>query len=668
MAITKGEELQQQISTNISPGINANTEIKSMIYDNQAMNNFINKIGSLGTQISDKYGHEYGKELAEKHIAEQINKGANGDYSHTNLILGLTPVGQEYDKLMDNARNTIIPSYVGQSINNQLQKIQNDENIPVDKKLQILDQSLQNTLIQSNNLNNDTKIIIHQQAMDAHAKMMDFQNKVQSRQKIAAFNDSINKDIENGINSASISLANNNLALALNKIDTYANSGLINPETASSMKSDTKIRVISGIGSKFGFSEVKKFNEATKSLTTEELKQVELKITNDFNQQQRIIETQQAQSGFNFTANFAKAISDNIRMPNIGYTADQRISINNLFTAQQLYKQAAIATTDEQKQSILASGEFNGLDSLSKQMIHSNLAKTARATARGHVDLTAYGIDRDTPFQSRLKLTGGSIKPEDLFFPDEKNALNANFNDPSQLSNTIRGAVSEYGSFAGQLIKKFSANTINFSPAMVDNRIIEDPSFINAVANKSSFNVASNKQFMGDQFQKVLNILEKNGNLQQSYIIQDHLNRINGITGGIDIGTSFARNYTIDGNKLLYKHDELKFNNENYKTLYNNNIQFKKIFKTNDEFVKFMNDKDTSITMNSELSSYSIVNNNRKINIPYDKIDELPAIQSSFFKKIGKSIGEIAGIAVKTSPINVASEKIKQSFEGNNNE
>lgn len=673
MPITKEQEQTQAINTNI--GINS-PNIKTNLYAFESMNKLYAQLGDFGNKIYTEFGHQYGKELAQKHILEEVDKGANGNYNSTNAIMALTPVGQSYNKLMEEAKNTIIPSYLNEQIQEQFNTVLNNPEINPNHKVQALDQALNNLINNPNvqNLEPSIQNIIHGQIYDVHRNMVKQQTIMLTNQQLASTIDAVNKSKNNAINSKDITVANNNLKLALDGIQSGVNANLIDQTKADAMKSDAKVEVISGFATNNNITidQLKQFG-AEKGLTTEEIDKINYKITADFNRKQTQIEAQQLQTGFDYQQSRANSIISGKSMPINNYTAEQNMMNSNNFIAHTLYYQASTATTDEARQALLSSSQYQGLDSQAKTIINSNLGKIQRGKTRVP-DLSMYGIDHNTPYITRRQIAR-DLDPTKLFFPDEIQAFRNNLSADADSYRAVMRDSENWGPDRDRLLNYFLKGSSKYSDGDNDSRVLGDNTYVDGkfVAYKPTGKFG-NAAFQSEQTQ----ILEafQNSGLPEEYSnknarsIFDHIQKVADGRGTYQDSVKILKDrYDYSSNHILHKGDEVKLNENNYSNIYNtisSNKNIKNRFPNEKSFREFM-DKAT-IVPDGGTDSYYIGNKDGEgLRLPYKLIDTLPlAPNTSLTKKILKAGSGF--ISYGSQNANLITQYAKDLIQGNNNE
>lgn len=653
MPITKEQEQVQAINTNI--GMQP-TQIKGNVYQFESMQKLSSQLNDFGSKIFNEFGHQYGYEKAQQHIAEEIEKGANGDFNNTNAIMSLTPVGAEYNKIMTEGRNTIIPTHINYLIQEHYNNVLNNPDIDIQHKVQSYSSAM-NKLIQDQGINNlepSVQNIIKLQIGDNFTKMASAQTKLLEKSQMASMIDGVQIDITNGINSKDIAVANNNLALGLQKIDLAQRSNLIDPVKAGEMKSDLKVRMISGYASNNNYTidQMKEFG-LERGLNSDEIEKINYKITSDFNRKQTQIQAQQLQSGFNYEQNRANSIINGQMMPMINYTAEQNTNNKNNFIAHTLYNRASTVATDEERIALLSSAEYQGLDSQAKTIINSNIGRIQRAKTRG-IDLSIYGITHDTPYAQR-RVLAPDLEPNKLFFNDETQAIKENLSaDINSVKNIIKMS-DNWGADKNKLLNYFWKGTSSYSDGAGDSRVLEDNSFIDGkfATVKPTGSINTNKDFMNEQT-KLLDILknsglsEENAN-KQARVILDHIENVAKSRGTYKDSIELLKDrYKYNNNYILHKGDEDKLNENNYSNLYDmmsSNKDIKNRFKTKQDFNKFMN--NSIIVPDSQTNSYYVgTKDGEALYIPYQVIDILPYApnKSSIIGTIGKVVGNVLSI------------------------
>jgi ribosomal protein S20 len=673
MPITKEQEQTQAINTNV--GISS-PNIKTNLYAFESMNKLYAQLGEFGSQISTEFGHQYGKELAQKHILEEVDKGANGNYNSTNAIMALTPAGKAYNQLMEQAKNTIIPSRLNEQIQEQYNTVLNNPKIEINHKVQALDQGLNNLIKQPNieSLDPSVQNIIHGQVYDAHRSMIKQQTTMLTNQQLDSTINAFTQSKNNAINSKDINVANNNLKLAFDSVDSGVNAGLIDPVKATAMKSDAKVEVISGfaISNNINGEQLKQFG-AEKGLTTEEMNKVQYAITADFNRKQTQIKAQQLQSGFDYEQSRANSIISGKPMPLANYTAEQTIMNKHNFIAHNLYYQASTANSDEARQELLSSSQYQGLDSEAKTIVNSNLGKIQRGRTRVP-DLSMYGIDHETPYMTRRQIAQ-DLDPTKLFFPDEiqryRNNLSANVNS----YNEVMRDSEKWGPDRHRLLDYFLKGGSKNSDGDNDSRVYEDPTYVDGkfIASKPTGKFG-NVAFQSEQTQ----ILEafQNSGLPEEYsnksarAIFDHIQKVGDSRGTYQDSVKVLKDrYDYSSNHILHKGDEVKLNENNYSNIYNtisSNKNIKNRFPDEKSFREFM-DKAT-IVPDGGTDSYYIGNKDGDgLRLPYKLIDTLPlAPNTSLTKKILKAGSGF--ISYGSQNLNLATQYAKDLIQGNDNE
>ena len=678
MAFTQIDEKTQGINTNLTLQSNAEFLAKQQIYKQQTIDKIADKINQAGDKLVTTFGAEYGKELSDKAISEQIDKGANGEYNHANAIMSLTPVGQVYNQAMDRARNIIIPAYVGNDIQRHAMEIKSNPTIAVEDKPQALAMSIKGILDSNKNLPTDTSNIIKIQSIDEQNKMIDFAMQQHQLQQLGVVQNGIKLHIDNAIGSKSIENANNSLQLGLKAIDGLKDSGVITPQDAETQKIQSIQTVFGNFASRpnVGIDAIKEFNKKTGMLGEQDMQEVEKKFISDFNQQQRTIETQQLLKGFDYNNLFAKSVVTGQAMPNVQYTAEQNITNKNLNTAHRLYNTASSLYTPEEHQRLLSSADYQGLDNFSKSIINSNLGKQARKVRVGLVsdeDLLNAGTFR----QRRIAYPW--LKPENLFTKNEKQGYLDQLNDPTKTQETIQSLRNEVGSDLGNVLKTLSQGTINDGLTLRDNKMTEDMAVIGYIGNKKllpKFNLNANKSWK-DTNADITKILEMGNNQSQMPYITDHMSNIASFTGTADkINNEFEKRYTLNSGRGLFWHEhdndnDTKFTKKNYNALYDKISNLNQVFKTKGEFVDFMSNDNTIITPNSVNNTYKIYNteNGRSIQLPYGAIDELPSeAKPSLLQRIAKSLGGISSDAIGKNELAINTAKLYYNNLRKNNE
>ena len=314
----------------INPNVNANVNVDSGSRTESANKALFNQISGIGSSLYQTYAPEAGKEAALKQYVNNLDKGANGDYSH---ISQFTPYGKAYNDTIDRIAPSILASNGEALINSFGKNILNDKSVPVSEKVSAFASQSKQSIIdyiknippehqadvamllarQANNSQNDliTKVA-QKQAVDQQYQAMDSINKVTV---LANSSSNINQSYDYYLQAKTMAEAGLDIGLTPEKVNS-----IIENAGAS-------------IFGKYNFKEINDYNDSLpedKKLSPESIRKSVDFYNQQYNQQQNALEQAAIKAHWSHEQHLVELSHGIIRpVPNTLPESDRQITADN---------------------------------------------------------------------------------------------------------------------------------------------------------------------------------------------------------------------------------------------------------------------------------------------------------------------------------------------------
>lgn len=645
MPIATDNSLLSDVNQTIQTTANLNTGTQTA----NAAANAGNIISGIGTNWSQKYGSAYGHEQAIKQITEQIDKGANGDFSH---VANFTPYGEEYNKVMDQVAPNVISADMNQQLQLMANKVRTDPRIPAEEKVahlsklttEILDKTIPTIAPE---WQNQVKLNVAMQGLDEQNKMVQTVAEVQTAQQFLGVKDAIDKAFNLAASAQSVEAAMNSYDSAKQLLDAALGSNAYTLSQFQATLDDGRNKVALAQMGTHGYEALKKWNDSSKMFTEQEMQQYQHMNDVVYQQKQQAIELNQRRNHINFEASMMSYLDGSGNMYDGEMTDQQAILKAQAPMAKKLY-QAAAHMGEAQQEKLKSSAAFNSLPSEWKSMISSNLAKIVQRRATG--DISDYGMDENTPFDQRLAAAQQfGISPDKLLTKKEQNQIRIAYinGDRQQVYQALVKQTNPQ--FADYYTKKFAGDPDSPMPAMLNPYAKRDDSYMLGSASKNTTGKTPTQKNAPTMY-KALTI--ENMPTATKMAVYDHILQV---TKGEPLANPedlFNARYSVINNGVVIKgHDKLV-------TSQNAESIARKISKDKKEQLKIQHSiENGSIYPDFQANAY-IANDKKglKVSIPFSVVDQLPNDSSN------KAIDTVTGkrivqgaVGAVTKPYNFVS-------------